>query len=59
MPVEYNITYVLSFRITVLKFCEKIYSLSIDICDFDISFNIEAPWYLKLKFPKYIRIRGK
>ena len=59
MPIEYDITYILPFRIAVLKFFEIVYSLSIDISDFDISFQIEAPWYLKLNFPKSVRMRGK
>ena len=59
MPVECDIIYILPFRIAVFKFFEKVYSLSIDISDFNISFQIEAPWYLKLNFPKSVRIRGK
>ena len=50
MPVDYDITYILPFIIVVLKFFENVYSLSIDISDFDISFQIYEPWYLKLNF---------
>ena len=59
MPVEYDIIYILPFRIAVLKFFGKVYWLSTDISDFNISYQIEAPWYKKLNFPKSVRIRGK
>ena len=36
MPVEYDIAYILSFRIAVPKFFEKVYSLSVDISDLKI-----------------------
>ena len=42
----------------VFKFFEKEYSLSIDMSDFSISFQIKAPWYLMPNFPKFVRIQG-